>query len=141
MQERVERWKEELIANPAVVGWLDSLWHQAREGLLRTARNPDTLLGGRFGETLRGLGEKLQADPVLAAHLNRSVRRATVGAVATYGDSIVKLVSDTIRGWDARTVTSRLEAAVGRDLQYIRINGTLVGGLVGLLIHIVGSIG
>ena len=52
-----------------------------------------------------------------------------------YGDGIVTLVSETIRGWDARTITGRLENAVGRDLQYIRINGTLVGGLVGLLIH------
>jgi uncharacterized membrane-anchored protein YjiN (DUF445 family) len=47
----------------------------------------------------------------------------------------VRLVSDTVRSWDARTVTNRLEAAVGRDLQYIRINGTLVGGMVGLLLH------
>ncbi len=58
-----------------------------------------------------------------------------VGSVATYGSGIVALVSDTIRGWDAKTVTGRLEGAVGRDLQYIRINGTLVGGLVGLAIH------
>jgi uncharacterized membrane-anchored protein YjiN (DUF445 family) len=54
---------------------------------------------------------------------------------ASYGDSIVTLVSDTVRGWDARTVTARLEAAVGRDLQYLRINGTLVGGLVGVVLH------
>ena len=55
--------------------------------------------------------------------------------VASYGDGIVTLVSETVRGWDARTVSDRLEDAVGRDLQYIRINGTLVGGLVGLVIH------
>jgi len=55
--------------------------------------------------------------------------------VATYGGGIVKLVSETVRGWDAETVTLRLEGAVGRDLQYIRINGTLVGGLVGLALH------
>jgi uncharacterized membrane-anchored protein YjiN (DUF445 family) len=59
---------------------------------------------------------------------------------ASYGGSIVSLVSDTIRGWDARTVTERLEAAVGRDLQYIRINGTLVGGLVGLLLHVIDTL-
>ena len=56
---------------------------------------------------------------------------------AAYGDGIVRLVSDTVRGWDAQTVTGRLEQAVGRDLQYIRVNGTLVGGLVGLAIHVV----
>ena len=54
---------------------------------------------------------------------------------ASYGGSIVKLVSETVRRWDARTITDRLENAVGRDLQYIRINGTLVGGTVGLLLH------
>ena len=67
--------------------------------------------------------------------INRFVRRAAVGATATYGDAIVRLVSDTVRGWDAGTITNRLEGAVGRDLQYIRINGTLVGGLVGLILH------
>jgi uncharacterized membrane-anchored protein YjiN (DUF445 family) len=59
---------------------------------------------------------------------------------ASYGGSIVSLVSDTIRSWDAQTVTDRLEAAVGRDLQYIRINGTLVGGLVGLALHLIDSL-
>ena len=59
-----------------------------------------------------------------------------VGVAATYGDGLVRLVSDTVRGWDAKTVTDRLEQAVGRDLQYIRVNGTLVGGMVGLAIHV-----
>ena len=54
---------------------------------------------------------------------------------ASYGSSIVKLVSETVRGWDAQTITNRLESAVGRDLQYIRINGSLVGGLVGIGLH------
>ena len=54
---------------------------------------------------------------------------------ASYGGSIVKLVSETVRGWDARTITDRVEGAVGRDLQYIRINGTVVGGLVGMTLH------
>ncbi len=63
-----------------------------------------------------------------------------VGLVADYGDDLVRLVSETVRGWDATTITTRLEAAVGRDLQYIRINGTIVGGLVGLLIHSVETL-
>ncbi len=60
------------------------------------------------------------------------------GVVASYGDNIVKLVSETIRGWDAQTITDRVENAVGRDLQYIRVNGTLVGGLVGMTLHLLG---
>src|SRR3546814_19347558 len=79
----------------------------------------------------------LQSDQRLRVMINRFARRTAVGATASYGDGIVKLVSETVRGWDAKTVTGRLENAVGRDLQYIRVNGTLVGGLVGVVIHAV----
>jgi len=136
-QAKVARWKEEIIANPAVGAWIDGLWHNARTSLLRATRDPGAALAGRFGEALRQLGTTLQEDTGLRRALNQFARRATVGAVASYGDGVVKLVSDTIRGWDAQTVTGRLEAAVGRDLQYIRINGTVVGGLVGLTIHLI----
>jgi len=94
-------------------------------------------MAGRMGDALAQFGQTLQADRRLADTINRFARRTAVGAAADYGDGIVRLVSDTIRGWNARTVTGRLENAVGRDLQYIRINGTLVGGLVGVAIHAV----
>ena len=134
-QEKVEAWKNEMIANEAVSNWLGGLWENSRAGLLAAARDPDAALAGRFGEALRQLGETLQKEPRLARAINQFARRAVAGIVASYGSGIVKLVSETVRAWDARTVTDRLEAAVGRDLQYIRINGTLVGGLVGLAIH------
>ncbi|GAN11948.1 MULTISPECIES: DUF445 domain-containing protein [Sphingomonas] len=137
MRARVEAMKDDLIANPAMQRWLDGLWEQAREGLLRLARDPEAVTAGKLGETLRQLGQTLQSDPRLASTINRFVRRAVVGIAADYGDGIVRLVSETVRGWDADTVTSRLENAVGRDLQYIRINGTLVGGSVGLVLHVV----
>ena len=92
---------------------------------------------GRLGEVLRQVGDTLRDDRRLALTINRFVRRAVVAIAADYGDAIVRLVSETVRSWDVRTITGRLENAVGRDLQYIRINGTLVGGLVGLLIHTV----
>jgi uncharacterized membrane-anchored protein YjiN (DUF445 family) len=92
-------------------------------------------MAGKLGEVLRAMGVTLESDPRIRGAINQFARRAVVGLAASYGGSIVRLVSDTIRSWDARTVTARLEAAVGRDLQYIRINGTLVGGLVGLTLH------
>lgn len=137
MQARVNGLKDELIANPAMQRWMDGLWQQGRAALLRAARDPDRALAGRMGETLRQLGETLAHDARLKATINRFARRAAVGAAASYGDGIVTLVSETIRGWDVQKVTDRIETAVGRDLQYIRINGTLVGGLVGLILHAV----
>ena len=132
---RVEKLKEELVANPAMQRWLDGLWEQARQGLLGIARDPERAMRGRLGEVLRQLGETLQTDRRLACTINRFVRRAVVGVAADYGDGIVGLVSETVQSWDTATITRRLENAVGKDLQYIRVNGTLVGGLVGLVIH------
>ncbi|WP_298092066.1 DUF445 domain-containing protein, partial [uncultured Sphingomonas sp.] len=132
---RVEALKAEMIANPAMQRWLDGLWEQAREAMLKIARDPEAAMAGKLGEMLRQLGGTVQADPGLARTINRFVRRTVVGVAADYGDGIVRLVSETVRGWDARTITTRLENAVGRDLQYIRVNGTLVGGIVGLAIH------
>ncbi len=135
LRHKVNGFKNEIIASPAVAQWLDGLWGQARAALLKGARDPDAAMAGRLGEALRQLGYTLQTEPRLAHTINLFARRATVGIAAAYGDGIVRLVSDTVRGWDALTVTSRLEQAVGRDLQYIRVNGTLVGGLVGLAIY------
>jgi len=139
-RDRVEAIKNELIENPDVARYLDGLWTSVRDWLLRAAADPEAALAGRFGATARQFGETLLSDPRLRASINLQARRALVGLVAEYGDEIVRLVSDTIRGWDARTVTDRIETAVGRDLQYIRINGTLIGGLVGLLIHTVSEL-
>ena len=132
---RVEAMKEELLDNQSVSLWLDTLWQKTREGVIRAARNPNAAFAGKLGEVLRSMGTTLERDPRIRAAINQFARRAVVGMSASYGSSMVKLVSDTIRTWDAQTVTARLEAAVGRDLQYIRINGTLVGGLVGLVLH------
>ena len=139
-RERVEAIKEQLLDNRSVGLWLDTLWQKGREAIIRAARNPDAVLAGKLGEILKSMGGTLEKDPRIRAAINQFARRAVVGMAASYGGSIVKLVSETIRGWDAQTVTDRLEAAVGRDLQYIRINGTLVGGLVGLLLHVVDSL-
>ena len=139
-RERVEAMKEQLLANQSVSLWLDTLWQKGREAVIKGARNPDAALAGKLGEVLKSMGGTLESDPRIRAALNQFARRATVGMAASYGNQIVRLVSDTIRGWDARTVTARLESAVGRDLQYIRINGTIVGGLVGLTLHVLDKL-
>jgi uncharacterized membrane-anchored protein YjiN (DUF445 family) len=135
-RERVEAIKDQLLDNKSVSLWLDTLWQKGREAIIKAARNPDAVLAGKLGEVMKSMGTTLEGDPRIRAAINQFARRATVGLAASYGSSIVKLVSETVRGWDARTVTARLEAAVGRDLQYIRINGTLVGGMVGLVLHL-----
>ncbi|MGN6155987.1 MAG: DUF445 domain-containing protein [Sphingomicrobium sp.] len=137
---KVEEMKEQLLANRSIALWIDTLWQKGREAVIRAARNPDAAMAGRLGEVLKSMGTSLEKDARIRSAINQFVRRAAAGMAQSYGSSIVKLVSETIRSWDARTVTARLESAVGRDLQYIRINGTLVGGLVGLAIHALDTI-
>ncbi|HEX4761916.1 MAG TPA: DUF445 domain-containing protein [Sphingomicrobium sp.] len=139
-RKRVEAIKEQLLDNKSVSLWIDAIWQKGREAIVRAARNPDAALAGKLGEILKSMGHTLESDGRIHVAINRFARRAAVGMAASYGSQIVKLVSETIRSWDARTVTARLEAAVGRDLQYIRINGTLVGGMVGLVLHMVDSL-
>ncbi len=139
-RERVESIKEQLLDNKSVSLWLDTIWQKGREAVIRAARNPDAVLAGKLGEILKSMGSTLESDERIRAAINQFARRTAVGMAASYGSSIVKLVSETVRGWDARTVTNRLEAAVGRDLQYIRINGTLVGGMVGLVLHVLDAL-
>jgi len=131
--------KADLISSPAVAAWLDRLWQNARVKLIQAARDPEAALGGQVGDALRQLGGTLQTDPALKRTVNRLTRRMAVGLVADYGDGIVTLVSATVRSWDARTVTLQLENAVGRDLQYIRVNGTIVGGLIGIGLHAIAQ--
>src|SRR3546814_16394036 len=93
------------------------------------------MLAGRIGELVTQFGAMLGEDAGIKHTLNRYARRAAVGAAASYGETALRLVSDTIRGWDAKTITDRPDTAVGTDLQYYRINGQLVGGLVGGLFY------
>lgn len=138
MHARVEAMKRDVMANPAFAAWLDGLWERGRAQLLGAVRSGGSGGGSdRIGASLAELGRALQHDARLQLLVNRFARRTLVGVATRYGGEIVRLVSETVRRWDARTVTDRIEGAVGRDLQFIRINGTLVGGLVGVAIHAV----
>ncbi len=140
LRARVERMKDELLANPAVSNWWQGVWERLRTGLLKRLRQNDAKIGSQFAEALAELGATLRDDPRMQRQVNRFARRTLVGVVTRYGDQIVRLVSETVKRWDAKTVTERIESAVGRDLQFIRINGTLVGGLVGVVIHTVDAL-
>jgi len=137
-RQRVARVKADALANPAFAAWLDALWERSRTSLIQMLRGTSGTtegLKGDLGHGMSGFGRALGDDPAMRAMVNRFARRSLTGLASRHGDDIVRIVSETVRRWDARTVTARIESAVGRDLQFIRINGTLVGGLVGLALH------
>jgi uncharacterized membrane-anchored protein YjiN (DUF445 family) len=141
LRARVERIKSDFITNPAVGNWWQGVWERLRESLIAgLKRESGSGMPDQLGEALRDMGRALQSDPRLQLQVNRFARRTAVGLATNYGGQIVRLVSETVKRWDARTVTDRVEGAVGRDLQFIRINGTLVGGLVGVVLHALVSV-
>ena len=131
-QLRVEGFKADLMANPAMAGWVNGLWTSARGALVSGLNDPGE---SRLTGALAAVGQRIEGDADLKRSLNTALRRAVVGLAHDHGDAIVSLVSQTVRSWDAETVTEKVEEAVGRDLQFIRINGTLIGGSIGLAIH------
>ena len=137
---KVEDMKRDLIANPAVAVWWTGVWERIRRSLIARARDPESGMGEEMRNMLAELGGALQQDARLQHQINRFARRTMVGVATRYGDQIVRLVSETVKRWDARTITDRVEGAVGRDLQFIRINGTLVGGLVGMTLHFITTV-
>ncbi len=132
---RAERLKQRLLSQPKAASTAVRLWESLRRGLVEALRAEDGLLRRRFVEEIERLGERLQSDPVLAERVDRAAGDAAAYVVNHYGGEIATVISSTVERWDGDETAERIELFVGRDLQFIRINGTVVGGLAGLVIH------
>lgn len=139
-QERARRWQQAILSHPLLGELLGSLWDELRAYVRADALLPDSHLRSGLQHSLRRLGEALLSDSAVCDALNQWVRSTLTELVRLRRNRVAALISDTVRGWDARTVSDRIERAIGRDLQYIRINGTLIGGLVGVLLHAVSLV-
>ena len=140
-RERAEALKAELLDAEAVRRFSASLWVDAKSALVRFAENAEATSkeGGTIERALTTFGEAVLADPALMRKLDEFVVDVTAQAVERYQKEIADLITHTVQNWDAEVTTRRIELAIGRDLQYIRINGTLVGALAGLLIYTVSK--
>ena len=136
-QVRMERLKERVLSHPQLVVTATSLWNAFRRALLDSLDDPDGPLRTRALQELVRFGEQLQRDAGLRARLDAYAADLVVFVVSRYGDELTTVITHTIDRWDGDEAARRIELHVGRDLQFIRINGTIVGGLVGLVIHAV----
>ena len=128
---RVETWKARLLTDPAIRDHLATLWDELAS---RLGADPD-LAEHLIARALAALGRWLADDASARARLDTWLRVATRRVLSPRREAIGAFVAQVVAGWDAREVVDKLELQVGRDLQYIRINGTVVGGLVGLTIY------
>jgi uncharacterized membrane-anchored protein YjiN (DUF445 family) len=136
-QERAERLKERVLSHPQLVVTATSLWNAFRKALLASLEDPAGLVRTRGELELTRFGARLVADPSLRAKLDGYAADLAVFAVSRYGDELTAVITHTVDRWDGKEAARKIELHVGRDLQFIRINGTIVGGLVGVLIHTV----
>ncbi len=139
-RQRVERLKRDLLARDEVQGLIESTWNAVRTMMVAASEDDHSQLRLRVRASLLSLGARMAADPQLRAKVDGWVEDAAAYVVTTYRDEITSLISDTVAGWDAEQTSRKIEAHVGRDLQFIRINGTVVGALAGLLIYAVSRL-
>ena len=132
---KVEQAKLQLLDHPAMREWLTTLWEKGKALIVDGVADPDSdLRRGIESVTVRA-GEVLRDDPAVAAKVDEALQRMTGHVVTHYADDLAAVISTTVERWDTAETSRRLELQVGRDLQFIRINGTVVGALAGLAIY------
>ena len=131
----LEQLKHRILDDPALQQYFSSLWDELKAAMLRDAASPDPVMRARLEATIAELAAVLKQDDQTQKKINQWVRVTILRVTASQRHEIGRLISDTIRCWSAESVGEKIAAQVGDDLQYIRINGTLIGGLVGVVIH------
>ena len=139
-QERAENLKRRVLEQPQTLVTGMSLWSAFRRALLEALDDVDGQLRERITRELAAFGARIGTDEALRARLDAWGADFAVWAVGRYGEELTSVITATIERWDGQEAARRIELHVGRDLQFIRINGTIVGGLVGVVIHAVSLV-
>jgi uncharacterized membrane-anchored protein YjiN (DUF445 family) len=139
LAQRGEQLKQEILAHPQLQAWTKSLWTDAKAAIRAQAGDPGSALRCRLADGLTALGTRLRDDTQLQQKAEDLVDAGVRYVVSHFHDELAALVSGTIARWDPDETSRRLELLLGRDLQFIRINGTVVGGLAGLAIYAIGQ--
>lgn len=140
MIAKAEKVKAEIMGREQITGLAEATWRAAKRLILDSAADPDSTLRRKVAENVQQLGERLRDDPAMRGKVDGWIDRGARYLVGNYSAEISTLVTDTVARWDADEASKKIELQVGRDLQFIRINGTVVGSLAGLTIHTVSQL-
>jgi uncharacterized membrane-anchored protein YjiN (DUF445 family) len=135
MIKKAERIKAEIMGREEITGMAEATWRAAKRLILESAEDPNSTLRCKVAENVQQLGERLRDEPDLRDRVDGWIERGARYLATNYADEIATIVSDTVARWDADEASRKIELQAGRDLQFIRINGTVVGALAGLAIY------
>ncbi|MDL2284395.1 DUF445 domain-containing protein [Oxalobacter sp. OttesenSCG-928-P03] len=133
--QRVESWKQQLLTTPVVADYFETLWVQLRQWLQKDAARSESRMHVRLSHAFRHFGRWILDNPELCDSINEHLIKTTSNMSEELRGSVSQHIVTTIVQWDDKSLVRELELTVGRDLQFIRINGTLVGGIIGVILH------
>jgi uncharacterized membrane-anchored protein YjiN (DUF445 family) len=132
---RAESLKHDLLARPEIAAIAEGAWESLRIFLEQDSRAPDSQIRRQLEAMLVEIGGQLARDPAIRAEINRGMVRVLADFVQSQKSGVGRFIADQVKSWDIDMLIGRIELTVGRDLQYIRFNGALIGGLAGLALH------
>ena len=132
---RIERFKTELLARPEITALADNIWHDIADFVAKDSRKKEPVVATQLTGMFVGLARQLQKDENLRAQINQGVTATFAALAADQKSAVSEFVTEEVNRWDFRKLVTTIEANVGRDLQYIRFNGMLIGGIAGLVLH------
>ena len=133
--QRVESLKHDLLARPEVAAVAEGAWESLRSFLEQDAQAPDSQIRRQLENMLVDVGGQLARDPAIRSEINRGMVRVLAEFVESQKSGVGRFIADQVKSWDIDVLIGRIELTVGRDLQYIRFNGAMIGGLAGLVLH------
>lgn len=137
---RANQIKDDLLTHPALKEWAIEIWSDLQDSIVEQASDPESSLRARLEVGARALAHALANDPELKARVDRAAAEIVTTLAERYGAEVSHFVETTVQRWDATETSTRVELLLGRDLQIIRINGSVVGGLAGLVIYSVSRL-
>lgn len=134
-----EKFKAVISHHPTIKHYIDNVWEDIKKIIIRNFTNSESYIRIQLRKNIVATAKGLLQNTTLLQKINSWIEAVTMSAITRHGHEVSGMIAERIKKWDARTVTQKLELQVGRDLQYIRMNGTIVGGIVGVIIHALSS--
>lgn len=137
---RADEVKRYLLEDESLNGYIGSLWSELKGWLKRDLESQDSSLRGRIVAMGGWIGRVLSEDPALRQSLSDNLEAAARGVAPEFAGFLTRHIADTVKQWDDREMSAQIELNIGKDLQYIRINGTIVGGLIGVTLYLLSHL-